>query len=408
MGKKYLIINAYSRHNIGDYAIAIAIAKAIKESDSSNSVTISADDYKSFKNSPYIDHIVPTLADFQANKYFRIIKLLFVTIWISIKGLFAGSSLFRKFIIKDKLLIAILEAEKVICCGGGYFNLQSLTGLGGFLNKFLMLLVVILFKKEISLAAQSIGPFNNICIKNVFLFCLRYVEKIVVRDSDSLEEMGRIVCKKPQLYPDTVFSLYGMFTPNKKEIKTDNIKIAITVRKWWFPNSDKILGMQRYIYTIVRYINEITKIYSAEVHLVSQVEVGNDNDLEICNIIRGLLPRDLPVVVTSLKGKKLEEVLSYYNFFDLLVGTRMHSLIFSLLVHTPVIAISYEPKTRGLMNMFNLQKLMFNIEDIDLDRLINLTKCVITNKNSYVERIKNSIELTHSRSLEGLKYILTS
>jgi colanic acid/amylovoran biosynthesis protein len=54
---------------------------------------------------------------------------------------------------------------------------------------------------------------------------------------------------------------------------------------------------------------------------------------------------------------------------DLFIGTRMHSNIFATAMTTPTFAISYQPKTDGIMRMLDMERWKAPIAEITADSL---------------------------------------
>ena len=53
-----------------------------------------------------------------------------------------------------------------------------------------------------------------------------------------------------------------------------------------------------------------------------------------------------------------------YGCMDVFLGTRLHSNIFALTRHVPVLAIAYQDKTLGVMHMLGLDEWAIRIEDV--------------------------------------------
>lgn len=59
-----------------------------------------------------------------------------------------------------------------------------------------------------------------------------------------------------------------------------------------------------------------------------------------------------------------EELMSLIGNLDLLIGIRLHALIFAALMHIPFIGISYDPKIDNFLQSAN-QTAIFSIENFD-------------------------------------------
>lgn len=80
-----------------------------------------------------------------------------------------------------------------------------------------------------------------------------------------------------------------------------------------------------------------------------------EEDGEVCRHIAAQLPDDTAV---SLNEKYLsEDMLSIIGNMDLLVGVRLHSLIYAAIMGVPLIGVSYDPKCTAFLNSVGLDKL---------------------------------------------------
>jgi colanic acid/amylovoran biosynthesis protein len=77
------------------------------------------------------------------------------------------------------------------------------------------------------------------------------------------------------------------------------------------------------------------------------------------------------------------ELKSLYANLDFLIGTRFHSVIFSLASFVPCIAIEYEHKTGGIMRELGLHRWVIPFEDVTAERLQSLFDELIQNADSY-------------------------
>ncbi len=64
-----------------------------------------------------------------------------------------------------------------------------------------------------------------------------------------------------------------------------------------------------------------------------------------------------------------EEYLSMIQYADLLIGSRLHSLIFSLIAKTEYIGLSYDPKVDAFLHLSN-KKAVSRIEDLKAEELV--------------------------------------
>ena len=89
-----------------------------------------------------------------------------------------------------------------------------------------------------------------------------------------------------------------------------------------------------------------------------------DEDLWACEAVAGALEGQ----AGCLRKKYLsEETLSIIGCMDVLVGVRLHSLIYAAIMGTPMIGISYDPKVDSFLASIG-QSAPFTVEDFTLEK----------------------------------------
>lgn len=83
-----------------------------------------------------------------------------------------------------------------------------------------------------------------------------------------------------------------------------------------------------------------------------------------------------------------------YSNFYFFVGTRFHSIIFSLTSLVPSIAIGYGGnKAKGIMGDFSLDDYVVQIQDVEPDLLVNMFDKAMTNYDVIKTKLNNSMNL---------------
>jgi colanic acid/amylovoran biosynthesis protein len=80
-----------------------------------------------------------------------------------------------------------------------------------------------------------------------------------------------------------------------------------------------------------------------------------------------------------------------YGHLDILIGTRMHSVIFALTEGVPSLAIGYLHKTRGLMRMVGLEDCMLDIDNIQMDQMTQVLEKLWSERNAVRARIQGKV-----------------
>lgn len=106
-----------------------------------------------------------------------------------------------------------------------------------------------------------------------------------------------------------------------------------------------------------------------EVWLFAQVTgpLAADDDRIPARRVAALLG-DIAASVHQIDGSLPAETLQLcYGQMDLFLGTRLHSTLFALVAGTPVMAIAYQPKTRGVFALMGLEEWVLPIEQARAD-----------------------------------------
>ena len=90
-----------------------------------------------------------------------------------------------------------------------------------------------------------------------------------------------------------------------------------------------------------------------------------------------------------------QQLLETISECDLIIGTRLHSLILAIVGEKPIIGIEYQPKVRNFMERVGLQDSCFKIDIMEADEIYNLVTNTMKDSNKY--------KLAVSKSSQALK-----
>lgn len=305
--------------------------------------------------------------------------------------------------------LAFKDLDALLVKGGGFLH-----SYGSLVDPYIMyfqLFDVFLAKKykvPVFILPNSIGPLKNGFAKKIVLAALKYAKIVYVRESTSLDflkEKGIQAIKSPDL---------GFYLkPSKRDFKTylqakgipiaDKKCIAITLRPYRFDgkqNADELY--KNYLNEMKRFIENLL-LNNISVTLMAHTigpSAHEDDTIPLLEIYNSMVAhKDLIYLHDrELNSEDLEKIYSYY---DLVVGTRFHSVIFALNVNTPALAIAYGGnKAVGIMNDMELSEFVVPIENPDAVRLIDLSHTILNNTADYISKIeKYKVELQHEKRL---------
>ncbi|MEA2022350.1 MAG: polysaccharide pyruvyl transferase CsaB [Candidatus Caldatribacteriota bacterium] len=283
------------------------------------------------------------------------------------------------------------DTNLFISGGGGL--LQDSTGKGWSILYYLgLILAAKIVKVPVMIYAQGIGPVNKKINKKLIKWILNKVNLIAVRDEPSKELLENLGVVKPSIYvnSDPVFLLKKKNINNiidshpfiQELINSDNYPlIGISVREYKSNGSDsKRIFAQAADYLIENYQAKIIFL-----------PFKFDEDVHISEEILSLMKNKAEVLKIKLEP---EELLSVLSRLSLVVGVRLHSIIFSSMANIPFIAFNYDPKVKYFVEDLGLSELLLEVDkDISLKNIQKRIKYIRENndkiKDILLEKVNN-------------------
>jgi polysaccharide pyruvyl transferase CsaB len=305
---------------------------------------------------------------------------------------FHVNSINRMNILK---LLKIMYSSKVLVYGGGNL-IQDNTSTRSLLYYLFIIWLAKKFNMKTMLYGNGLGPLNK--KRNVFFASkiLEQVDLITIREEISYKLLNSLHLKKPriELTADPALSIdvtaqsTSDYILKKLNIDTSRPIIGFSVRPW---KNSKL-----YVKIISQFADTIAKEYNV---LPLFIPMHYPNDLKISEEIIRLMNEKATVINQQLN---ISEIFSIINSLDLLVGMRLHALIFAVKLNIPVLGISYEPKVDGFLNSIN-QTNFINIENITYEKLIQLFKTTYENKDKYKLELANNVSYIKNQALKNPK-----
>lgn len=413
--RKIVVSHFYSKHNNGDAALLSVLLSDIKNQFKNFSVTVLAADpvkrNEQFENAKMQSSFMFYAMNRYNNRVLTLLYALYImiitTIWAYIYK-FTGLSLSIPRKLRE-ICLTYANSDLILPVGGGYMRGQN-KGIGSLLYVSLLLHPIKLSKilnKPTILYTQSIGPFSNRIEEYVVKYVLNnYVSASIVREDTSFNLLKRIGVKN-DIYRG-IDSGFG-FSPAKTSydvhkllgIKTNKLVIGITAKKYL-----KGLAQKRYEQALAQTAKYIVTKYNAAVVFIPQVTAkfhGDDDRIVHDNIRRHISGLKNVYVINDILNHY--EIKSVYDSLDLLIGTRFHSVIFSLTSNVPAIGIEYEHKTSGIMHDLNLDKWVIKIEDVKANNMIRLLEELMHERKSYRKYLKSVVPVYAEKAASAIKIV---
>lgn len=391
-----LITNLHSALNLGDDAIFEATLREIRKNFPHARIKIAANDPDSwlkYKSDVEVLSSMVTWVKYWKDGQWELKKEL---VFYYFMMLLAGSIVYKfrkKFYFGSKEARQLLEAyygcDIVLACGGG--NIYSRKVISwGLLWELLMFGFAGLLGKPVYLLPQSIGPLHGQFQNLIARFFLNCTQNIYVRDRASESLLKELHVKVPfYIVPDLAFSL-PKNSPSRNQ--HGKVKIGLTVINLSSALSPTVT-QEKFEETLSEILVGLNNHYTAQFTLIVQCygPTMDQDDRIVSTRLFQRLKAEIPDLNLADKLDSGRAVHDLISTMDLLIGTRMHSGIFSLSSCVPTILFGYQPKSFALMQMFGLDKYCVPMTTFSRDRVLPLARELLDNGPSIKVLLKDEM-----------------
>lgn len=277
---------------------------------------------------------------------------------------------------------AIRDCDVFILGGGGL--LQDETTIFNIRRWVAYLETALRLQKKTMVYANSIGPLNYRISQRRVCSVLNRVDLITVRDPDSKRLLEKIGVHSPvEVTADPVFSLCCDDLPQEMAgfdplPPLPEKYICVSVRHWFdtipfIPVSICTrlhLRSRRNVPKYERYITEMAKILDfcvreTKLSVVFVPFIPGRDVKPAEDILQRMKYKNACVALSAeLHPYTIVQIIHDSEF---LVGMRLHSLIYAIVVGTPFFAVSYSSKVRSILKYIGLDNYKMDVETLSLD-----------------------------------------
>ncbi|UXN61361.1 polysaccharide pyruvyl transferase family protein [Phyllobacterium zundukense] len=296
------------------------------------------------------------------------------------------------------------DADLVITTGGTYlvenYNLERR------LNQFRIDAIV---GKDPVFFTQSLGPFNKDYNRQELKPVFDRSPLILLRDSRSRDHIVDLVDDpgKCHVVADAVFALAdtdriaGILAADQTP-KTG--RVAISVRHWNYVKGGGD-GMRRYLDSIRNIVTKLVRDQGKEVTFLSTCqgvpEYAHDDSKAAKAIVAELDPEIASHVSVDASFHTPEQLMALVKGFDFVVATRMHMMIMSLCVGTPVLPIAYEFKTKEVAKRIGVSDVLLDIDTVTVEEAGEKLDTFIQNLEHYRKTSLKAVLDEHASAMSA-------
>lgn len=306
---KIVISGYYGFENIGDEAILYAIIQSLKKEHPEVEITV-------LSNDPEIT----------AERY-------------HVKAV-------NRWKLRD--VIQAIKMSDGLVSGGGSL-MQDETGFRTIPYYAGIIKIAKVYKKPVFIYAQGMGPFNyklsRLIVKNVLKNTT-----ITVRDNDSKQLLQQIGVKENiDIVPDPVLGIDIVQQSSDWFTSQQFTKpvVTVSVRDWATTNNYK------------QKLAQALSVIGKQGYEIVFIPMHGSYDLTTSKEIAELMDCESKI---APHHASIHEKIAMINESELLIGIRLHALIFAAVVNTPFLPLSYDPKIDSFAEICG-QPLVGSIEE---------------------------------------------
>jgi polysaccharide pyruvyl transferase WcaK-like protein len=280
----------------------------------------------------------------------------------------------------------VLKSDLVIVGGGQLVLDHTVFSPIQFL---LACLMAKLCRKPLFICAIGAGPVKRGISKVLFRMAFLIADEVSVRDKYSLETLVRemkVVRERISLTADPALVL----SPARRNIRKGFPWVGISTFAFKTP-SHNIKGCaethSRYVSKIAELVDIIVKESEAGVVLIP---TEAPYDIETMDKVMANLERKERA--RRSYPRSVDELAETISACDIIIGTRMHSMILALLQGIPVIALTWHKKIDSLLISMGFRDLLFDIEQFEPREVANAVDELLDKKKAYEDVISQQLQ----------------
>lgn len=238
----------------------------------------------------------------------------------------------------------ILKKTKMLINGGGSL-IQDATSSKSLWYYLHIMNTAHKYGCKIFIYANGIGPIKE---KNALSAgkTANLADIITLREESSLEELSRlgVTVKNVEVTADPAISLQGA-SDNRvaallKELKIDMSRkiIGVSVRDW--SHNDRTLFSR-----LAETLDKIADTYDAQILFIP---MKTPDDIKTSRKVAGMMKNPCSCCIADM-NLSYADVIGLISKTDIMIGMRLHTLIFSVAAGVPTVGIVYDPKIDGFL-----------------------------------------------------------
>lgn len=287
-------------------------------------------------------------------------------------------------------VIGTMRKTKLFLNGGG----TLITDITSTRSLFYYLTTIYLAKLnglKIMLYANGVGPITKSRNRYFTSKIINLVDMITLREEASSQELKSLGVTKPEIIV-TADPALGLDAAAPEEIEkllsdedicTSKPLIGFFIRKW--------TGYEEYSRIIAQAADYIEESCDAKAVFIP---LHFPSDLTVAKDIASKMKHE-PFILSNMYS--VDKLLGVMKRLQLVLGMRLHALIYSVSLSIPMIGLIYDPKVQGFLEYVD-QPSAGNVSELKLDGLTKLIDEIWSSRSEISRRLEEGNPLLRQKA----------
>jgi Uncharacterized conserved protein len=291
----------------------------------------------------------------------------------------------------------IASLDLVIVKGGGFLH-----SYGKIRDAYLMYYFLFDIKlaqrlnKKVVILPNSIGPLKNTIARSIVKKVLKKCVFVSTRENVSQAFVSQKLKINNFVSPDLGFYQKASDDDFKDELVSLGVdftrtRVALTLRPYRFDGTKNASELfEKYITEMTRLVSLLTD-NGIQVSLVKHTlgPSAHEDDTIALNEVYEKLENKSSVIIVGNENWDCQQLQKVYSYYDFLIGTRFHSVIYALNMKVPCIAIAYGGnKSYGIMKDIGVEQYVVPIENVSSEKIFELLEQLRASKEEYINKLE--------------------
>lgn len=249
--------------------------------------------------------------------------------------------------------------------------------------------------------ANGIGPLKKRLNRLLTKKIMNQVDVITLRERLSFEELRQMEIGRPRIMLTADAALtatdfkdgFDTGVVELLSLKNEKPLLGISLRK--YPGHEKI-EHEKYEAVIAQAIDHMVEKYG--LHPVF-FPMQHPEDIPILENVSAKMREKSTVIREKLNVCQTYDLISK---MDMVLGMRLHSLVFSAVATIPMVGLVYDPKIQGFLDYIG-QPSAGDVRSLEYGNLVKLSEEVWNGREAIRRRLRETIPELKEKSLENAK-----